>query len=233
MGGVTLVLFDIDGTLLRSGGGGRGAMSAAAAHLFGRPDLFDDLSFAGAVDSGIVGRALHLGGLPPTARRIGRMRKVYARRLKRSLPARRGSVCPGVPEALRRVSQQAKVGLITGNWPEGAWTKLEVYRLQHFFRGCVGAYGGDALCRDELLPIAVRRARRRYGALDTVVVVGDTPADVRCARMGAKAMEADSPTVIAVAVQTGFSDPTSLAASSPDLLLTDLEEGLPDLLRCL
>ena len=56
MGEVDLVLFDIDGTLLNSGGCGRAAMAAAAADLFGRPGLFDDLSFAGAVDSGIVAK---------------------------------------------------------------------------------------------------------------------------------------------------------------------------------
>jgi phosphoglycolate phosphatase len=195
--------------------------------------MFDSLSFAGAVDTEIVGRALALAGIPPTPRRVGRMRSVYGRRLKRSLPQRRGSVCPGVPEALTAVAQRAQLGLLTGNWPEGAWTKLEVYRLKAFFAGCVGAYGGDADRRDDLLPVAVRRARRRFGAVDKVVLIGDTPADVRCARAGARALGSNGPEVIAVAVQTGFAEPDTLAAAGPDLLLADLSVGLPDLLSCL
>ena len=91
MGGVDLVLFDIDGTLLNSGGGGRAAMIAAASELFGCPQLFDNLSFAGAVDSGIVAHALACAGIPPTPRRMGRMRATYARRLTRDLFANPGA----------------------------------------------------------------------------------------------------------------------------------------------
>ena len=97
MGGVDLVLFDIDGTLLNSGGRGRAAMVAAASSLFHRPGMFDDLSFAGAVDSGIVARAMFMAGINPTPRRMGRMRATYARRLRRDLFANPGALCPGVP----------------------------------------------------------------------------------------------------------------------------------------
>jgi len=233
MGGLNLVLFDIDGTLLRSGGGGRGAMSEAAAERFGRPDLFDGVSFAGAVDSEITARALASADIPPTPRRIGRIRATYGRRLRRSLPLRRGVVCPGVPEALEAIQQRAVLGLVTGNWPEGARTKLRAHGLAQFFEGCPGAYGDDALDRDLLLPVAVRRARRRWGPIHRVLLVGDTPADISCARAGARAMGVDGPSVVAVGVQTGFASVDALEAARPDLLLTDLEEGLPALLACL
>jgi phosphoglycolate phosphatase-like HAD superfamily hydrolase len=229
---MTLVLFDIDGTLLRSAGGGRRAMSMAAAERFGRPDLFDQVSFAGAVDSEVTQRALAAAGLPPTARRIGRLRATYGRRLRRALATRRGSVCPGVPEALSALQEVAVLGLVTGNWPEGARTKLEVYGLSRFFTDCVGAYGDDALDRNHLVPVAVRRARRRMDRVDRVVLVGDTPADVASARAGAEALGPGGPEVVAVAVSTGFAPIEALKASAPDLLLEDLASGLPELLGC-
>ncbi len=233
MGGLSLVLFDIDGTLLRSGGSGRGAMSLAAGERFGRPDMFDAVSFAGAVDSEITARALTSVGIPPTPRRIGRLRATYTRRLRRGLSQRRGVVCPGVPDALDAISRLSKLGLVTGNWPEGARIKLEAHGLADFFRGCPGAFGDDAIARDDLLPVAIRRARRRWGAIGRVLLVGDTPADVSCARSGAVALGKDGPEVIAVAVKTGFASAEDLEAAAPDLLLSDLETGLPELLACL
>lgn len=233
MARLTLALFDIDGTLLRSAGGGRGAMAQAASSLFGRPDLFDDLSFAGAVDNEIVARALANAGIPPTPRRIGRMRASYGRALKRTLPARRGSVCPGVVDAVRTVAERAEVGLLTGNWEEGARTKLQVYRLWHMFDGCVGAFGSDGVHRDELIPVAHRRAVRRWGQVDRVVLIGDTPADVQAARAASAVFGTSGPTVIAVAVGTGYATPEALEASKPDLLVPDLAQGLEALLGCL
>jgi len=231
MGAVTLVLFDIDGTLLRSRGSGRGAMAQAAGELFSRPDLFDGLSFAGAVDLQIVSRALAQGGLAPTGRRVGRLRRVYVRRLKRSLRHDQGEVCPGVHRAIEAVSERAKVGLLTGNWREGAQAKLAAFDLLDSFVGCVGSYGGDAMERDSLVPIAVRRAQRRWGMPRRVIVIGDTAADVRCARAGAAALPGVE--VVAVAVATGFASSGALEAAEPDLLLKDLEEGLPALMGLL
>ena len=228
MASLSLVLFDIDGTLLLSGGSGRSAMSQAAAELFGRPDLFDGLSFAGAVDSSIVAAALELAQLPPTPRRVGRLRARYGRRLIRGLAEHKGSVCPGVREAVEATQKKAEVGLLTGNWREGARTKLAAHGLSDLFEGCVGAYGGDAMDRNLLLPVAVRRACRRWGKVDRVIVVGDTPADVRCAQAGAAVLTRTQ--VVSVAVETGFASPEELKASGPDYQLQDLSSGLATLL---
>ena len=231
MGGVDLVLFDIDGTLLNSGGRGRAAMIASASALFGRPDLFDELSFAGAVDSGIVARAMYSAGIAPTPRRMGRMRATYARRLRRDLYANPGALCPGVPQVVEATRRSAKVGLLTGNWPEGARIKLAAHGIGDDFAGCVGAYGDDAVDRNLLVPFAVRRARRRWGEIRRVVVIGDTPADVACARAGAVSMGSAGPEVVAVAVETGFSTPDQLRDAGPDLQLPDLASGLEALLQ--
>jgi len=231
MAGIDLVLYDIDGTLLRSGGAGRGSMQQAARELFGVEDMFEGLSFAGAVDSQIVRQAMAASGLPPTGRRVGRLRYRYVRRLKRALREPEGEVCPGAEASVHAVRPHAKVGLLTGNWFEGAWAKLAGFGLAGLFDGCVGAYGCDGMHRNELVPVAVNRARRRWGAVRRVVVIGDTVADVACARAGADQMpDLD---VLAVAVQTGFAPVHALQAAKPDLLLSDLEQGLPDLVSLL
>ena len=228
---MTLILFDIDGTLLRTNGAGREAMSVTAGELFSRPDMFDSVSFAGAVDSGIVAMAMGRCGIVPTGRRMGRMRSTYERRLRRKLNASPGVLCPGVPEVIHAIGDRAKVGLLTGNWEGGARIKLDTHGLGPLFAGCVGAYGSDAAVRNDLVPIAYRRAMRRWGRLGRVIVVGDTPADVACARAGAEAL--DGVDVLAVAVQTGFCSIGDLEQSRPDVLLTDLEQGLDDFLALL
>lgn len=228
---MTLILFDIDGTLLRTNGTGREAMSLTAAQLFNRPDMFDAVSFAGAVDSGVVAMAMRSCGIVPTGRRMGRMRSAYERCLRRKLNVSPGVLCPGVPEVIHAVEGRAKVGLLTGNWEGGARIKLDTHGLGSLFSGCVGAYGSDAAVRNELVPIAYRRAMRRWGRLGRVVVVGDTPADVACARAGAEALEGVD--VVAVAVQTGFCSIDDLERSKPDVLLTDLQQGLDEFLAVL
>ena len=228
MGPVTLVLFDIDGTLLLSHGSGRGAMSEAADDLFGCPEMFDSISFAGAVDSGIVAIAMEASGIPATGRRMGRIRKTYGRRLRRRLAACPGEVCPGVRRLVADLQGRSRVGLLTGNWEESARIKLDYHGLGALFEGCVGAYGSDATQRNALIPFAVRRARRRWSDIQRIIVVGDTPADIGCARAGA-AFFPDLE-VLAVAVETGFATPEDLAAATPDLQVPDLEQGREALL---
>ena len=80
------------------------------------------------------------------------------------------------------------------------------------------------------MPFAVRRGIRRWGKIRRVIVIGDTPADVACARAGAQLMGSDGPEVLAVAVETGFSTPEQLRESQPDLQLADLADGLDGLL---
>jgi len=228
---MTLVLFDIDGTLLRSGGSGRGAMAQAAGELYGRFDMFDDLSFAGAVDSSIVAQALWMAGILPTPRRVGRLRARYVRRLTRSLQQSTGELCAGVPEVVPMVRRSAEIGLLTGNWFAGAKAKLQAHGLWGHFDGCVGAYGGDASMRNDLVPVAVHRARRRLGNIDRVVVIGDTPADVNCAKAGQAALKHLGVEVLSVAVETGFSRPEALRQAGPDLQLKDFVCGQQQLLE--
>ena len=234
MAKLTLVLFDIDGTLLNSGGSGRGAMSKAADELFGRGDMFDDLSFAGAVDSSIVPRAMRLSGIPPNPRRVGRLHGRYIRRLKKGLQSEPGQRCPGVPGIIPRLQEVAEVGLLTGNWRKGAQAKLQALDLWSYFEGYVGAYGGDAMDRNALVPIAYARAKRRHFTVERIVVIGDTPADVFCARAGADVLQPLGVDVLSVGVETGFAEATALESAGPDLQIRDFVSGetaLLDLVR--
>ncbi len=225
-----LVLFDIDGTLILSGGVGRASMAAAGRRLFGHDALFSGVAFAGSIDPQIVARGMASRGIPPTPRRIGRLRATYLRELRRRIGGATGGVLPGVREAVRATAEHAAIGLLTGNWREGARIKLARFGLWDEFEPVIGAFGGDAHTRDELVPIAVRRALRRGVDVREVLVVGDTPADVRCARAGQAALRPLGCRVRCLGVLTGWSDEAALRAAGADAIVPDLREGLPRLL---
>ena len=227
-----LSLFDIDGTLLRTQGLGRAAMIEAATVVLGRPDAFDQVSFAGAVDSGAVSAAIQGVGIDPSPEVLGRFRRVYTEALRQGFAASpgRASLCPGARAAVTAMKNQGQVGLLTGNWRIGARIKLGSLDMWRPFEGRPGAFGDDAHLRNDLLPFAVRRARARGHKPRRVLIIGDTPADVECARAGAVAMGRAGPEVVAVAVCTGFSTREALVDSAPDVLIEDLIAGLPQLL---
>ena len=230
---MTLVLFDIDGTLIQTGGAGSTAMRRAGARLFGIPDLFKGRSFAGIVDDGIVGGAMAAAGIPPTPRRLGRFKQTYLRYLKRHIHEHPGRAMPGVHEAVKACAGRALVGLQTGNWRVGAETKLEHFGLWMPFDHGIGGFGCDASERPGLMPAALRRAQRYGWQGGRVVVIGDTPADVTCARVGVSAWTGPAVDLVTVAVDTGRPTRAELEASTPDLLLDDLAVGLKDLLALL
>lgn len=210
-------LFDIDGTLMMSGGAG-GIAFRRAFHLWSGVDPSEvRVSMAGRTDLEILRLTLEGLGLPyPSPRERRRLVRLYLRLLTEELAfPNRARPCPGVPELLRGLATRpCAIGLVTGNIEPGARTKLAAASLESHFG--FGAYGSDHEDRDRLVPIALRRLRRRNGArvpLDRVWVIGDTLRDVQCARAGG---------VRVLAVGTGFEDQKALAASSPDLYLQDL-----------
>lgn len=234
-----LVLFDIDGTLLHSGGAGRAAMREAATEVLGRPHLFDDISFVGSVDGELVPRAMRAAGIPATARRLGRFASRYRRALLRHMQSQPPELLPGAAELVHRLATAGvPLGLQTGNFRAGAEAKLRAVDLWEPFvhprSGTVlGGFGDRARRRDDLVIEALKRARRRGLAVDRVVVVGDTPADILCSRSGAATLGSWAPAVFAVAVETGWVDRAALAATAPELLLPDLETGAPAFLSAL
>jgi phosphoglycolate phosphatase-like HAD superfamily hydrolase len=220
---VTIVLFDIDGTLIRTGRAGSRAMDRAFEDLFGLRGAFDGIQMAGRTDKWILEDAAARAGVTLTAERLRRFRDRYSECLVESLPQSgpKKGILPGVRpllEALAAPSLRENVflALLTGNCEAGARLKLEYFDLWRYFR--CGAYGDDVHDRNELFAVAMSRVRDSGGPAAharEVIVVGDTPLDVACAAAaGARS----------VAVATGPSDAETLRRSGADVVFDDLED---------
>ena len=213
-----LILFDIDGTLLASGGAGQRALRLAIRERFGDGDLAR-FEIAGRTDSGIARQVLARHGIEPTAFAISELLERYLRFLEGELPKTDiavGRVLPGILPLLDRLIAHPDValGLLTGNLERGAEMKLTHYGLWSYFK--FGAYADDHHDRNELGKFARLRAREKHGvefANSDVFILGDTPHDIACAR----AIDAK-----AVAIATGDYSFEQLANHQPDFLFHDL-----------
>ena len=214
-----LILFDIDGTLITSRGAGRRAMRTALERVFGAAGGIDQYDLRGRTDTRIVHDVMGaLGWAPARVReRLDDFFEAYLGGLTSEIGDGRHVVTlPGVSTVVERLAQspEALLGLVTGNIEEGARIKLLPTGLWPHFR--VGAYGSDHMDRRHLPSLAARRAQALVGrsfAPTDVVVIGDTPHDVDCARaFGA----------VAVAVTTGQYTRAELHAERPDHLFDDL-----------
>jgi phosphoglycolate phosphatase len=219
-----ILLFDIDGTLVRTGGAGKFAMEAALTAAFGVRDIRDTVPYSGRTDRAIVLELLTVHDINPTPANQDRLRDEYLAQLPAALKTQRGNVCPGVNELLAELRTRPDVvlGLLTGNVRAGAQHKLGHYGLWDFF--ACGGFGDDHYERDDVARTAVAEVRAHLGrdfAVGDVWVIGDTPLDVQCARaVGAKA----------VTVATGWHPMEELQSHAPDLALADLS-NLEELLR--
>lgn len=215
----TIVLFDVDGTLVTTAGAGREAFDAAFADVFGRDHGLLDFSFAGLTDPLLVRRGLEASDEPVDDETIEAMVERYLERLPDALRDRDGyRIHPGVPERLEAVRRRPStaVGLGTGNVERGARLKLARGDIADGFE--FGGFGSDATRRADLLRVGFRRGADRLGSETStcrLVVVGDTPRDVAAARdVGADV----------AAVATGGADESSLRDANPDLLVEDLTD---------
>jgi phosphoglycolate phosphatase len=213
-------LFDIDGTLLNSGGAGKAAIEAALAEDFGVA-LSAQVTYSGRTDRAIGRDLLTLHGIEPTTDNWQRLVRGYLARLPASMTTNRGTVCPGIPALLETLAADARlaVGLLTGNIREGARLKLGHFDLFHHF--AFGGFGDEHFERDDVAREALAAIHvhvNRHHQADRIWVIGDTPLDVKCARaIGARA----------VAVATGWHSAAELEVTAPDLLLTDLSDPSP------
>jgi phosphoglycolate phosphatase-like HAD superfamily hydrolase len=218
-------LFDIDGTLISSGGAGKAALELAVTTAFGLVPQTEKLQLSGRTDRIIVRDLLRMHALEDSVANWQRLREAYLTHLPECLSRIRGRVLPGIAALLEqlRPRDDVAVGLLTGNIRAGAHTKLSHYRLAHHF--AFGGYGDQYFDRDDVAREAWAEVQQRFnGAVppERVWVIGDTPLDVQCARaIGARV----------VAVGTGWHPLTELAAAQPDLLLPDLADPEPLLQR--
>lgn len=187
-----LWLFDIDGTLVDTGGAGMRALKDAAHECFGAEG--PELDLAGSTDSGIVADLFRHFGRDPDEAGIESFYAVYLMRLEHHLTAGGypGRVLAGAAEMLDAVAAREgiTVGLLTGNIEGGARAKMRHYGLDHHF--AFGAYGCDHHDRNRLGPVALERAAAHAGrnfSPEETLIIGDTPKDIACARaLGARCL---------------------------------------------
>ena len=177
-----VVLFDIDKTLVHDGNAGKMALITAFQKIFGIDHDFGIM--AGKTDSSILKQALKANNIEENKSRIADFKKIYysslSYNIEKDLPGKR--VYAGVNKLLKELggNNNIKMGLLTGNWKEGAYTKLKYFGLGDYFS--FGAFADDAISRNDLFPFAVKRCND-CTELDQkeFIIIGDTPKDIECA----------------------------------------------------
>jgi phosphoglycolate phosphatase-like HAD superfamily hydrolase len=214
----TILLFDIDGTLVLTGGAGQRAMARAFEDLFDIPDGFRDIPMAGRTDTWILSHAAERHGIPRSA--LEPFHDAYLAHLERELqpPNPRKAMMPGIRPLLEALASRsdAYLGLVTGNYAKAARLKLEHFDLWRYFQ--CGAFADDGQDRNSLVPTALARVRACGGPMveaHEVIVIGDTPHDVACAlATGARP----------VGVATGSFTAQQLRDCGADVVFDDLSD---------
>lgn len=214
--GRRLLLFDIDGTLITSGGAGESSLRLAVKELFGEAANLDGIVIAGATDALIARQLFAKYHRPATPENVAALLDTYLRHLPGRLPRHEGRVLPGILELLDRLKQRddCVLALLTGNLRRGAEIKLAHYGVWGYFE--FGAFADDHHDRNELGKFAAARAKAAHGEEfppERIFIIGDTPRDIECGRaIGAKT----------VAIATGSYTLADLEAHRPDFLFEDL-----------
>ena len=216
---IRLVLFDIDGTLVRTGGAGVKAFAKVFETEFNARDGFEKLKFAGRTDVSLVREFFQYHNIAATPENFDRFFEQYVFWLDHILAHSTTEPCPGVWEflgELRRLPQPPVVGLLTGNIRLGAEIKLRHFNLWEEFE--TGAFADDNEDRNQIAAVARERGRRLLGnglRDEEILVIGDTPFDIQCGRaIRAKVL----------AVATGGATMDELKRHEPDWVADDLRE---------
>lgn len=213
-----LLLWDIDGTLVNSGGAGRKAMEIAINKLFSIEASLEAIDFNGRTDQNIFNQFFNQFGLKDSEDRRLELCELYCQQLLIEIPRSVGLILPGINEVVETVHARAELdqGLLTGNFERGAQVKLEHFNLWRYFK--FGAFGEESEDRNDLGPRALERAKLFSGydySTEQVYVIGDTVHDIACGKaLGAKT----------IGIATGWTEIDDLAAYKPTALFTDLSE---------
>ncbi len=214
---IKLVLFDIDGTLVRTGGAGVSAFARAGETAFGVRDGTHGMNFAGRTDTSLVREFFGRHAIAPTMENFQRFFDTYVFLLDHYLGEHHGRVCAGVRDwlaGLARLPAPPLIGLQTGNVRLGAEIKLRHFGLWDAFT--TGVFGDDHEDRNQLATVARERGGRLVGTplrAGEILVIGDTPFDIACGRaIGAKVL----------AVATGGATLEELKRHRPDWAVRDL-----------
>lgn len=225
----TLILFDIDGTLVLTGGAGMRAMARALHDVFGIPGGLGEVPLAGRTDAWILAQIAEAHGIPADAARIRAFHDCYVAHLEHEItqPGPKKGVLPGIRQLLDLLSARDDVylALLTGNYHQGARIKLQYFDLWRYFG--TGAFGDDIHDRNGLLWTAIEKVVAAGGPVvepSDVVVIGDTPLDVAVAVAGGAR---------SLAVATGSYTTDALRESGADAVFETLADvgGVMDALR--
>lgn len=224
----TLLLWDIDGTLLRTSGAGMRAMKNVGARMFGQHAIWDGIESAGSLDPVIYQNFAKLNALPDGAEHHEKFRDTYLAELALEIEASRAQVqaMPGILDVLAllrlRVQQQGDVelGMLTGNYTGAVPVKLRAVGIEpEWFT--LTAFGDEAWTRPDLVALAMRKYEERYRtpiSCQRVIVIGDTPKDIHCAH---------AHDCIAFAVATGGYTVEQLREAGADHVVRDLSDPTP------
>ena len=221
-----IVLFDIDGTLIKAGGAGARALDKAVFELTGAKDVCSKFSLQGATDKSNFENAYKTGcGCKPTAAQAREVEALYLKMLPAEVAAsvkgKKYSKVKGVEKLLKHLAENKKIliGLGTGNLKGGACLKLEPSGLAKYFS--FGGYGCDSCKRSEVLRKAVERAEKAARIKihpNAVFVIGDTHLDVLAAKEAGYHPGA---------VLDGFGDAREIQKSGPEILAKDFTDLKP------
>jgi phosphoglycolate phosphatase len=216
----SLVLFDIDGTLLRGAGPHhKASLIEGIRRVTGTLTTLDGVSTAGMLDRDLIASMLRAVGYSERRIRMalrpimGECQNCYVANCTIDL---QGNVCVGVLEFITQlIARGAVLGLVTGNLSQIGWKKVELAGLRECFS--IGAFAEDGRTRTQLARVAVRRAMNQglIARNCRVSLIGDHPNDVEAAKKNG---------FQAVAVATGLTSLEELRASEPDILVRDLTE---------
>lgn len=183
---IRLVLFDIDGTLIHTSGAGEKAFARVFANLFGIADGTEKLKFAGRTDGAVLREFFVHNAIEPSADNMEQFLEAYVFMLDHMLNSLPGGVLPGVwnwLHDLRTLPEPPMIGLLTGNIRLGAEIKLRRFNLWEQFE--IGAFADDSSERNEIAALARKRGEAALGRSlrdEEVLIIGDTPLDIACAR---------------------------------------------------
>lgn len=225
---MTILLFDIDGTLVQVTDGAREAVHDAISTTAGVDAVTEGVSFSGRTDPAIFRDLLRKSGVSDPDPVLSEVLDRYARAAQNAIQPGSVKPLPGIPTLLSRLQHRESVilGLVTGNIERVAYHKLERAGIAAPF--ATGAFGSDHADRNELPGIALERIVEHHGdsvSRDNVIIIGDTRHDIDCARAAG---------MCAVAVCTGRFTRQELARHDPDLLLdtmADAEIAIEQILR--
>jgi len=212
-------LFDIDGTLLNSRDAVHyHAFHRAVATVFGLEFRLDGVPVHGNTDVGILRAYFEQAGLPDSEwrSRVPEALEFMSAEVERNARELRPEICPGVRDLLQRLADRRRLlGVASGNLERVGWAKLEACGLRRYFS--FGAFSGTLEKRDEVIAHGIKQARNLRGADSRVCVVGDTPADIRAARVNG---------IPAIAVATGIYGFDELIACRPEMCVACCEQLL-------